>query len=65
MKREEFTKQFKKAFDESELSVEGAAGMLKISFPTVERWYNGESAPHELGRESVLNILDKFRKIQT
>ena len=63
MKREEFTKQFKQAFDESGLSVEDVARVFHISLPTVDRWYNGRSAPHELGRES---ILDKFnRKIQT
>jgi DNA-binding transcriptional regulator YiaG len=66
MKREEFTKQFRLVFDESNLSYEDAAAMLKISLPTVKRWYSGDSAPHKLGRDGVINILDKFnRKNQT
>lgn len=52
MTRSEFTDQFVSATDG--LSLDTIASACCASRYTVERWLMGKSAPHTLGRESVL-----------
>lgn len=38
------------------------ATMLRVSWPTIQRWRAGESAPHPVGREPILRALKDFMK---
>jgi hypothetical protein len=55
--RAEFARLFDRARSILEIDDTELAGMLKVSRPTIGRWARGDSAPHPLGRGSVLQIL--------
>jgi len=57
MKKEEFQGLFKELIDILKVPIQDIAQQMKVSYPTAERWYKGLSAPHELGRKSVIKLL--------
>jgi hypothetical protein len=57
--KEAFAARF--AEESQAFSDEELCRQLKISQPTIRRWREGASAPHELGRESVFQLLAKMR----
>lgn len=57
MEKKEFQKSFKELIDALKMPVGEVAGMMKVSFPTLKRWYDGVSAPHKSGRKSVIELL--------
>lgn len=62
MTKEEFTAEFRSLYSLSGLTLDGAAGLLKTGPLTITRWFEGISAPHEVGRASVINALRKVAK---
>ncbi len=57
MPKDIFATLFKKARDSLEMSDIEIHRLLKISLPTIVRWANGESAPHQLGRFPAISAL--------
>ncbi len=53
MNKDQFTAFFRTSINVLKLGDEDAARIFKVSKPTIKRWKNGDSAPHELGREPV------------
>jgi DNA-binding transcriptional regulator YiaG len=55
--------EFSRLFNRAQLVLETddleLARLLRVSRPTVGRWTRGESAPHPIGRKSVLIVLAK------
>jgi DNA-binding transcriptional regulator YiaG len=62
MKREQFTKQFKRAFDESGLSARNVAGLFSTTPGTIGKWADGRSAPATLARKNILDRLNKKKQ---
>ncbi len=42
-----------------DLSLKDISSLMKVSIKTVERWYQGMSAPHEIGRDIAIEALHK------
>jgi hypothetical protein len=57
MEKKEFQKLFKELMDTLKMPAGEVAKMIKVSFPTLKRWYDGVSAPHKSGRKSVIELL--------
>ena len=55
--KDEFTEEFRALYHFSGLTLEAVAGRLKTSPLTVSRWLEGKSAPHEVGRSSVIAAM--------
>lgn len=55
--REAFSDLFSRAQTTLELEDSDLARTLKVSRPTVGRWARAESAPHPIGRRSVLDSM--------
>lgn len=56
---ERFSSLFALAQRVLELDDEDLALLLRVSRPTINRWANGQSAPHPLGRPAALAVLVK------
>lgn len=57
--RELFTHTFNFGVEQLDLSVNDAARIMTTSRPGIERWRDGKSAPHPVGRASVFNAFLK------
>lgn len=55
--REQFCEEWADAKLKLGLSDREMARMFEISRPTVQRYVNGEAAPHPVGREPILQVL--------
>jgi CTP-dependent riboflavin kinase len=57
-------KDFQKAIMNAakEVSLTDISNLMKVSIKTAERWYQGLSAPHELGRDIAIEAL--YREIR-
>ena len=60
MTKEEFTERFKAGIEG--LKMLEVCKRLKVSKPTFYRWVSGKSAPHELGRESAIALVENMKK---
>lgn len=60
--------EFSRLFDYAQLVLEiddlELARILRVSRPTIGRWTRGESAPHPIGRRSVLTTLAKLAEVR-
>ena len=41
---------------------ESLCRLLRISKPTLNRWKNGDSAPHMIGREAVFTAIEGYKR---
>ena len=60
MTKEEFTSRFSTAVED--LDRGEVCRRLKLSGPTFDRWVEGNSAPHDLGREPALALVAQMRE---
>jgi hypothetical protein len=60
--------EFSRLFDRAQLILEiddlELARILRVSRPTIGRWTRGDSAPHPIGRKSVLVTLAKLAEVK-
>ncbi len=57
MSRDEFHELFVQILQERNFDHDTVARVCKVSRGTVDRYLAGQSAPHPVGRESVINAL--------
>jgi transcriptional regulator with XRE-family HTH domain len=57
MTKEEFAVLFRYLLQESKLTDNDVAKKVQCSRPTIDRWRKGTTAPHEIGRKSVIKYL--------
>jgi transcriptional regulator with XRE-family HTH domain len=57
MSKEEFTVLFRYLLQESKLTDNDVAKKVQCSRPTIDRWRRGVTAPHEIGRRSIIKYL--------
>lgn len=57
MNKDTFQKELNAVMSEKGIRLGDAATRLKVSPPTLLRWLEGKSAPHELGREAAIKTL--------
>jgi len=57
MDKETFQKELNAAMTKKGISLIEAARKLKVSQPTVLRYLEGKSAPHEFGREAAIKTI--------
>ena len=63
MTKEEFRTHLSYWAGRAKLSEDDIASGCKVSVPTVRRWLSGKSAPHPLGRDSVISKLISMEPI--
>jgi hypothetical protein len=57
MTREQFTDEFRYLYSSNGMTLAGAAARCKTSTLTISRWFEGAAAPHEVGRQSVIDAM--------
>jgi hypothetical protein len=57
MTREQFTEEFRYLYSSSGMTLNAVAALLKTSALTISRWFEGRSAPHEVGRVPVIEAM--------
>lgn len=60
MDRESFRVRLVFIMTERGFTLEDTARRCRCAIPTVQSWLVGESAPHAVGRQSVLDALRKL-----
>lgn len=60
MTKEEFHQRLVAIKKEKDLTLEQMAGACKTSWPTMQRWVSGKTAPIALARDSVFVELEKL-----
>lgn len=60
MTKEEFTVLFRYLSKETCLSDNDLAKILQVQRPTIQRWREGMTAPHHVGRKPIIDYLINF-----
>jgi hypothetical protein len=61
MTREQFTDEFRYLYSSSGMPLDAVAAVMKTSRLTISRWFEGVSAPHEVGRSSVIEAMKRLQ----
>lgn len=63
MTKEQFTEEFRYLYSGSGKNLNAIAGALQTSPLTVSRWFEGVSAPHEVGRWPVIEAMQRLQPV--